>query len=223
MRTELVTEALDMAARNQPDRLSDTIFHSDRGSVSASAEFGQVAKKLNIRQSMGRTSVCWDTAWAESFNGTLKNERCNRTHYPTKEKAIRELPHSFLDHRGSDSINALTERIIGMSSSRSKYSPEFRAEAVREVIDKSRAVADVVRELALAPQTLANRVAAYRRANTEGEEELTVADRTRITELERRVRELEEENRFLGKASAFFESRRITNYSHGPENVGRLT
>ncbi|AZZ55121.1 hypothetical protein C5E08_03875 [Rathayibacter iranicus] len=58
MRTELVTEALDMAARNQPDRLSDTIFHSDHGSVDTSAEFAQVAKKLNIRQLIGRTGVC---------------------------------------------------------------------------------------------------------------------------------------------------------------------
>ncbi|PPF66065.1 transposase [Rathayibacter tritici] len=90
-----------------------------------------------------------------------------------------------------------------MSSSRGKYSPEFRAEAVREVIDKSRAVADVARELGLVPQTLTSWVAADRRANTEGEEELTVADRVRIRELERRVRELEEENLFLEKASAF--------------------
>ncbi|PPI40980.1 transposase, partial [Rathayibacter iranicus] len=43
-------------------------------------------------------------------------------------------------------IAALTERMIGMSSSRGKYSPEFRAEAVREVIDKSRPVADVARD-----------------------------------------------------------------------------
>lgn len=91
MRTELVTEALNMAARNQPGRLSDTIFHSDRGSVYTSAEFRQAARKLTIRQSMGRTGVCWDNAWAESFNGTLKNERCNRTHYPTKDKAIRDV------------------------------------------------------------------------------------------------------------------------------------
>ena len=91
-----------------------------------------------------------------------------------------------------------------MSSSRGKYSPEFRAEAVREVVDKSRPVADVARELGLVPQTLTNWVAAHRRANAGGEEELTVQDRARIKELERRVRELEEENLFLGKASAFF-------------------
>ncbi|PWJ61801.1 transposase [Rathayibacter iranicus] len=91
-----------------------------------------------------------------------------------------------------------------MSSSRGKYSPEFRAEAVREVIDKSRPVADVARDLGLVPQTLTNWVAAYRRSNGEGEEELTVQDRARIKELERRIRELEAENLFLGKASAFF-------------------
>ncbi|PPI13305.1 IS3 family transposase, partial [Rathayibacter tritici] len=47
-----------------------------------------------------------------------------------------------------------------MSSSRGKYSPEFRVEAVREVIDRSRSVADVARELGLVPQTLTNWVAA---------------------------------------------------------------
>lgn len=84
-----------------------------------------------------------------------------------------------------------------MSRSRGKYSPEFRAEAVREVIDKSRAVGGVARELGLVPQTLTNWVAAYRQANTKGEEELIVADRARIRELERRVREFEKENLFL--------------------------
>jgi putative transposase len=36
---------------------------------------------------MGRTGVCYDNAWAESFNGTLKVERVNRTAYPTREQA----------------------------------------------------------------------------------------------------------------------------------------
>ncbi|PPI65811.1 hypothetical protein C5E12_14440 [Rathayibacter rathayi] len=43
-----------------------------------------------------------------------------------------------------------------MSGSRGKCSPEFRAEVVREVIDRSRSVADVARELGLVPQTLTN-------------------------------------------------------------------
>ena len=31
--------------------------------------------------------MCYDNAWAESFNGTLKVERVNRTSYPTREHA----------------------------------------------------------------------------------------------------------------------------------------
>ncbi|WP_230329627.1 integrase core domain-containing protein, partial [Nocardia aurantiaca] len=30
-------------------------------------------------------------AWAESFNGTLKNERVNRTQYPTREHARKDI------------------------------------------------------------------------------------------------------------------------------------
>ena len=44
-----------------------------------SAEFAQFADGLGIRRSLGRTGTCYDNAWAESFNGTLKNERVNRT------------------------------------------------------------------------------------------------------------------------------------------------
>ena len=40
-----------------------------------------------MRQSVGRTGSCYDNAWAESFNGTLKNERVHRTQYPTREHA----------------------------------------------------------------------------------------------------------------------------------------
>ncbi|AZZ55042.1 transposase [Rathayibacter iranicus] len=62
-----------------------------------------------------------------------------------------------------------------MSSSRGKYSPEFRAEVVREVIDKSRPVADVARDLRIVLQTLTNWVIAHRRADSESEEELMEA------------------------------------------------
>jgi transposase InsO family protein len=91
MRAELVCDALLMAARNLPIRRGVTIFHSDRGSQYLSAEFETIAEKLGVRRSVGRTGVCYDNAWAESFNGTLKNERVNRTEYPTREHARSDI------------------------------------------------------------------------------------------------------------------------------------
>jgi len=91
MRTELVRDALAMAVKNSPNGLSGAVFHSDRGSQYMSAEFSQFCKERGIARSVGRTGVCWDNAWAESFNGTLKNERCHRTVYPTKDHAVRDV------------------------------------------------------------------------------------------------------------------------------------
>jgi transposase InsO family protein len=91
MRTELIADALRMAARNLPFRPGETIFHSDRGSQYMSAEFAAVAGELGVRRSVGRTGICFDNAWAESFNGTLKNERVNRTQYPTREHARKDI------------------------------------------------------------------------------------------------------------------------------------
>jgi transposase InsO family protein len=87
MRTSLVTEALQMAANNVGFIGGETIFHSDRGTQYLSAEFASVAASLGVRRSVGRTGCCYDNAWAESFNGTLKNERVYRTSYPTREHA----------------------------------------------------------------------------------------------------------------------------------------
>jgi putative transposase len=72
-RAELVTDALRMAAGRgglQPG----CIMHSDRGSEYTSGEFRQELRELNLRQSMGRTGICYDNAAAESFFGLLKAE-----------------------------------------------------------------------------------------------------------------------------------------------------
>jgi transposase InsO family protein len=90
MRTELVTDALDMAARNYP-LTKDAIFHSDRGSQYMSQDFADHATKLGLRRSVGRTGVCWDNAQAESFNAAVKVERVNRTAYPTREHARKDV------------------------------------------------------------------------------------------------------------------------------------
>jgi transposase InsO family protein len=86
LRTELVIDALTMAARNYS--LADgVIFHSDRGTQYTSEAFATVAQQLGIRRSVGRTGSCFDNALAESFNAAIKVERINRTAYPTREHA----------------------------------------------------------------------------------------------------------------------------------------
>jgi transposase InsO family protein len=85
-RTPLITAAIEMAARNL-DLPADAVFHSDRGSNYTSGEFAAVLERLGIRQSVGRTGICFDNSLAESFNAALKVERVHRTAYPTRKQA----------------------------------------------------------------------------------------------------------------------------------------
>ena len=89
-RTPLITAAVEMAARNV-SLPAGAVFHSDRGSNYTSAEFGGVLKGLGIRQSVGRTGICYDNALAESFNAAVKVERVHRTAYPTREMARNDI------------------------------------------------------------------------------------------------------------------------------------
>ena len=89
-KTPLISAAIEMAARNL-SLPEGAIFHSDRGSNYTSAEFAGVLESLGIRQSVGRTGICYDNALAESFNGALKVERVHRTMYPTRQKAREDI------------------------------------------------------------------------------------------------------------------------------------
>jgi putative transposase len=89
-RAPLITSAIEMAARNL-DLPADSIFHSDRGSNYTSAEFAAALERLGIRQSVGRTGICYDNSLAESFNAALKVERVHRTVYPTRKKAMEDI------------------------------------------------------------------------------------------------------------------------------------
>ena len=81
-----------------------------------------------------------------------------------------------------------------------KFSPEFREEAARMVVETSRAIADVARELGINATSLGNWVRAYREQHAEHEPPpLQVSGRARLRELERLNRELEMENAFLKK------------------------
>ena len=91
-----------------------------------------------------------------------------------------------------------------MSSDRARYSPEFRDEAVRLVIDSGRPIAQVARELRISDGTLGNWVTKYRDEHPVSETPLSLSERARLAELERENRQLRQDNEFLGKAAAFF-------------------
>jgi putative transposase len=88
--TPLIEDAIRMATRNYPIKRG-AIFHSDRGSNYTSAQFANTLRSLGIRQSVGRTGICYDNSMAESFFGTLKNERVHRVVYATRKQAMADI------------------------------------------------------------------------------------------------------------------------------------
>jgi transposase len=90
---------------------------------------------------------------------------------------------------------------------RKKYSPEYKDEAVKMVLEsEGRPIAAVARDLGINSGTLTNWVAAYRKKHPIEEEPLAISERARLRELERENRELRMKAEFLEKA-AFFASR----------------
>lgn len=109
-KTPLIQAAIRMAAANL-NLPHGAIFHSDRGSNYTSEEFAATLAALRIRQSVGRTGICYDNALSESTNGAIKVELVNREEYPTREYATKAIAryielyynsrrlHSTLDYR----------------------------------------------------------------------------------------------------------------------------
>ena len=85
-----------------------------------------------------------------------------------------------------------------------KFTPEFREEAARMVVETSRPIAEVARELGVNETSLGNWVRAYRKEHAGDEPPLQVSERARLRELERENRELRMKADFLSKAAAYF-------------------
>ncbi|MGV9885349.1 IS3 family transposase [Streptomyces sp. NPDC003379] len=84
----------------------------------------------------------------------------------------------------------------------SKYTPEFRAEAVQIALRSSKTISETARELELNPETLRGWVKKHQKQHEPpADAELTVSERARLKELERRIREVEMENAFLKKCA----------------------
>lgn len=90
MQATLVCDALKMAIwQRKPKR--GLIVHSDRGSQYAGHEYRKLLKMYGCIGSMSRKGDCWDNAVAESFFGSLKQERVQWRHYLTRYAAQQDV------------------------------------------------------------------------------------------------------------------------------------
>ena len=91
MRTELVADALRMAAGARGGVTEGIIFHGDRGSQYMSGEYRHLIAELGMVQSVGRTGVCWDNSVAEAAWSSLKRELVHRYQFPDRASARRAI------------------------------------------------------------------------------------------------------------------------------------
>src|SRR5437763_15608726 len=91
---------------------------------------------------------------------------------------------------------------------RRSYTAEYKVEASHRVIDSDRSIAEVARELGIDPGMLSVWVKDERRrvaaAEVVGDRSLEPVERAELLRLRRQVAELEKDNAFLVKASAYF-------------------
>jgi transposase InsO family protein len=110
MRTELVTDALEMAVAARGGNVAGVIAHADRGSQYGSNDYLDFCQAHQLRPSAGRTGICWDNSVAESFWASLKRECLQGRVFATRAEARRKIftwinwynskrLHSSLDHK----------------------------------------------------------------------------------------------------------------------------
>ena len=88
--------------------------------------------------------------------------------------------------------------------SRRDFSDEFKAGAVRLVLEEGKKVSPAARGLDLHPSVLGTWVRQARADRTNGKTGLTTAEREELSKLRKEVRELRMEREILKQAAAFF-------------------
>jgi len=89
-----------------------------------------------------------------------------------------------------------------------RYSEEFKAQVVREVIEKDRTISSVAFSYDLVPPTVGNWAARYKKEHATDQDRKKASESTETATLKAEVRELRQENEFLKKAAAFFAKER---------------
>jgi transposase len=87
---------------------------------------------------------------------------------------------------------------------RRNFTEDYKAGAVRLVLDEGKTVAAAARDLGLTESSLRNWVAHSRADRTKGKTGLTTAEREELVRLRKELRIVQEEREILKKAAAFF-------------------
>src|SRR3954467_15929930 len=87
---------------------------------------------------------------------------------------------------------------------RRSFTDEFKAGAVRLVLDEGKTIAQEARDLDLTPSALGGWVEQARADRSKGKTGLTTEERAELVRLRKQVRVLEMERALLKKAAAFF-------------------
>ncbi|UXY32898.1 IS3 family transposase [Streptomyces sp. HUAS TT20] len=91
MRTQLVTDAIEMAVCTRGGQVDGVVFHTDRGAQYTAAAYAEVCVRHGIRRSMGRVGSSYDNALAESFFQGLKRELLRGRRLTSKAQTRLEL------------------------------------------------------------------------------------------------------------------------------------
>jgi putative transposase len=122
MKAQLVCDALTMAIwQRQPK--AGLIVHSDQGVQYASHQYRRLLKTHGFIGSMSKKGCCWDNAVAESFFGSLKQERVHWRNYQTRYAAQQDILnyitmwynshrlHSYLDYQSPNDFEKFVEAL----------------------------------------------------------------------------------------------------------------
>ena len=91
-----------------------------------------------------------------------------------------------------------------MGRQRREFTPEYKDEAVRLVVNTGRPVAVVARELGVKEQTLGRWVNLFKSRQDAGDGALSETERVELARLRKENSELKMDRAFLKKASLFF-------------------
>ena len=89
-----------------------------------------------------------------------------------------------------------------MSSQR--YTPVFKDEAVRQIVDRGYPVAEISERLGVSAHSLYKWVKAIKPDNTERQAQVLIETKSEILKLRAQLKRVEEEREFLKKAARYF-------------------